>query len=114
MGERADHVGVATPNEFIEQFSSETLTTTYPFAAVDPSGPGALEKLDDAIDRGLRGVKLYPVLWLYDIREERFDPFYRKATNAGLVFLWHMGATPSPAGARSRAASLIAAAGPSG
>lgn len=98
FGLTADHVGVATPNEFIEQFSSETVTTTYPFAALDPSGPGALEKLDDAIGRGLRGVKLYPVLGLYDIREERFDPFYQRAADAGLVFLWHMGATPSPAG----------------
>ncbi len=98
FGLTADHVGMSTPNSFIEEFDKATTTKTFPFAALDPSAGNALELLKDAIDRGLRGVKLYPVLGLYDIRSEEFDPFYEMAEKAGLVFLWHMGASPSPVG----------------
>ncbi|MGJ6981521.1 amidohydrolase family protein [Aestuariimicrobium soli] len=107
FGLTADAVGMSTPNEFIRDFDVATSTKTYPFAALDPSGEGAIEKLRHAIDLGLRGLKLYPVLGLYDIREECFDEFYRIATEAGLVLLWHMGATPSPVGSLALSNPLL-------
>ena len=66
--------------------------------SLDPTDDDVLDQLADGVARGLRGIKLYPVLALFDPRDERFDPFYRAATENGLVLLWHMGATPSPAG----------------
>lgn len=98
FGLRATAVGVATPNEYVERFCAETTTETIGFMALDPTDQDVLEQLADGVARGLRGIKLYPVLARFDPRDERFDPFYRAAAREGLVVLWHMGATPSPAG----------------
>ncbi|PZF81743.1 amidohydrolase family protein [Jiangella anatolica] len=98
FGLRATAAGVATPNEYVEWFCASTSTETIGFMALDPTDPDVLEQLADGVARGLRGIKLYPVLALFDARDSRFDPFYRAAAEAGLVILWHMGATPSPAG----------------
>lgn len=98
FGLRATAAGVATPNEYIEWFCASTSTETIGFMALDPTDDDVLDQLADGVARGLRGIKLYPVLALFDPRDERFDPFYRAAADAGLVILWHMGATPSPVG----------------
>jgi predicted TIM-barrel fold metal-dependent hydrolase len=52
----------------------------------------------DGVGRGLRGIKLYPVLARFDPRDTVYDAFYAEAQRQGLVILWHMGATPSPVG----------------
>ena len=68
------------------------------FMALDPSDADVLDQLADGVARGLRGIKLYPVLAHFDPRDEAHDPFYAAATEAGLIVLWHMGATPEPGG----------------
>lgn len=98
FGLRATAAGVATPNDFVAWFCANTETNTIGFMALDPTDPDVLDQLADGADKGLRGIKLYPVLAHFDPRDTRFDPFYRAATERGLVLLWHMGATPSPAG----------------
>lgn len=98
FGMKATAAGVTSPHDYIADFCRRTRTETVGFMALDPSDDDALEQMRDGIDHGLRGIKLYPILGLYDPREERFDPFYRAASEAGLIVLWHMGATPSPAG----------------
>lgn len=98
FGLRADAAGVDTPNAYIEQFCRDTQTNTVGFMALDPSHEDVLAHLADGVARGLRGIKLYPVLALFDPRDRRYDAFYSAATEAGLVVLWHMGATPSPVG----------------
>jgi predicted TIM-barrel fold metal-dependent hydrolase len=98
FGLRASAVGVATPNEFVERFCAKTRTETIGFMALDPTDDDVLDQLADGVNRGLRGIKLYPVLAGFDPRDPAYDEFYSAAQRHGLVVLWHMGATPSPAG----------------
>lgn len=98
FGLRASRAGVFTPNEYVESFCAETETNTIGFMALDLNDADVLEQLADGVARGLGGVKLYPVLAHFDPRDELHDPFYRAATEAGLIVLWHMGTTPSPEG----------------
>jgi uncharacterized protein len=107
FGLRATAAGVATPNDFVERFCAQTKTDTIGFMSLDPTDPDALEQMADGVARGLRGIKLYPVLALFDPRDVRFDPFYTAAQQYGLVVLWHMGATPSPAGDLSVSNPLV-------
>lgn len=107
FGMRATAAGVITPNEHVEWFCANTQTDTVGFMALDLSDEDVMEQLADGIARGLRGIKLYPVLALFDPEDEKFDPFYRTAAEAGLIILWHMGATPSPAGKLSVSNPLV-------
>ncbi|WP_176611408.1 amidohydrolase family protein [Actinomadura sp. WMMB 499] len=107
FGIRATAAGVLTPNDHTERFVAETAAETIGFMALDPTDPDVLDQLADGVRRGLRGIKLYPVLALFDPTDTAYDPFYRAATEAGLVVLWHMGATPSPAGDLSVSNPLV-------
>ncbi|HEY3629618.1 MAG TPA: amidohydrolase family protein [Jatrophihabitantaceae bacterium] len=107
FGMRATAAGVITPNEYVQQFCAETATNTVGFMALDPSDDDVLDQLRDGVQRGLGGIKLYPVLALFDPTDERYDAFYRAAADAGLIVLWHMGATPSPAGKLSVSNPLV-------
>ncbi len=98
FGLRATAAGVATPNAFVEQFCARTSTETVGFMALDPTDDDVLDQLTDGVNRGLRGIKLYPVLAGFDPRDPAYDGFYAAAAQHGLVVLWHMGATPSPVG----------------
>ncbi|MBE7162102.1 MAG: amidohydrolase [Williamsia herbipolensis] len=98
FGIRATRAGMDTPHEFVADFVRRTRTNCIGFMALDPSDDDVLEQLRHGIELGLRGIKLYPVLAHFDPRDTRHDPFYRAATEAGLIVLWHMGATPSPEG----------------
>jgi predicted TIM-barrel fold metal-dependent hydrolase len=98
FGMRATRAEVITPNEYVEWFCAQTETNTIGFMALDLCDADVMEQLADGIARGLGGVKLYPVLAHFDPRDEKYDPFFRAATEAGLIVLWHMGATPSPEG----------------
>jgi predicted TIM-barrel fold metal-dependent hydrolase len=98
FGLRATRAGVATPNEYVEKFCAETSTNTIGFMALDLADADVMDQLVDGIERGLRGVKLYPVLAHFDPRDAVHDRFYEAAAEAGLILLWHMGTTPSPEG----------------
>jgi predicted TIM-barrel fold metal-dependent hydrolase len=98
FGMRATRAGVITPNEYVEWFCAQTQTPTLGFMALDLTDADVLDQLADGVARGLRGIKLYPVLAHFDPRDEAHDPFFRAATEAGLIVLWHMGTTPSPEG----------------
>jgi predicted TIM-barrel fold metal-dependent hydrolase len=96
FGVRATAAGIATPNEYVQWFCESTETNTVPFMALDPSDEDVFAQLEDGLARGFRGIKCYPTSALFDPADTRFDPFYRRAADAGLVILWHMGATPVP------------------
>ncbi|GAA4249264.1 amidohydrolase family protein [Dactylosporangium darangshiense] len=98
FGMRATRAGVITPNEYVQRFCEQTSTNTVGFMALDLSDPDVMDQLADGIARGLRGVKLYPILAHFDPRDEAHDPFFTAAAEAGLIVLWHMGTTPSPEG----------------
>jgi predicted TIM-barrel fold metal-dependent hydrolase len=98
FGLAASQAGVRTPNAFVADFVAKMATPTIAFAAMDPLDADWREQLDEAIELGFRGVKLYPVLSLFDPLSAEFDDFYRKLEANGMIVLWHMGATPSPIG----------------
>jgi predicted TIM-barrel fold metal-dependent hydrolase len=98
FGLAASHAGVRTPNRFVADFVARMTTPTIAFSSMDPLDPDWGEQLDEAIELGFRGVKLYPVLSLMDPLAPEFDEFYRRLEANGMVALWHMGATPSPIG----------------
>ncbi|MBO9625590.1 MAG: amidohydrolase [Microbacterium sp.] len=107
FGMAASRAGVRTPNAFVADFISRVRTPTIGFAAIDPSDADWREQLDEAIELGLQGVKLYPVLALFDPLSAEFDEFYTRMTANGLVVLWHMGATPSPVGSLAVSQPLV-------
>lgn len=98
FGIRATRAGIDTPSDFIADFVAKTKTNCIGFMALDPSDDDAIEQLRYGVQLGLRGIKLYPILAHFDPRDEKYDAFYRAATEAGLIVLWHMGTTPSPEG----------------
>jgi hypothetical protein len=98
FGLAATAAGIHTPNDYVARFCAEAQTPTIALTALDPTDPDWREQLEEAVGFGFKGVKLYPVLSLFDPMDERFDEFYRWATAHELVLLWHMGATPSPRG----------------
>lgn len=107
FGMRATKAGVQMPNEFVADFCKQTRTPTIGFMSLDLSDPDVLAQLADGVSRGLRGIKLYPVLAGFDPRDQRHDPVYRAAADQGLIVLWHMGATPSPVGDLSLSDPLL-------
>ncbi|WP_029138670.1 amidohydrolase family protein [Nakamurella lactea] len=107
FGVRATVAGIATPNDFVEDFCAQTKTPTVGFMALDLNDEDLFEQLEDGIARGLRGVKLYAVLAMFDARDPKHDKFFRAATDAGLIILWHLGATPVPEGSLALSHPLI-------
>lgn len=98
FGMRATKAGVLTPNAFVAEFCRATTTPTVGFMSLDLSDPDVMDQFEDGWDKGLRGVKLYPVLAHFDPRETIHDRFYAEAARRSAVVLWHMGASPSKAG----------------
>jgi predicted TIM-barrel fold metal-dependent hydrolase len=98
FGLAASQAGVRTPNAYVASFAARATTPVVPFASIDPLDGDWREQLDEAIALGFSGVKLYPVLSLFDPVDPAFDDFYQTVTAHGMVLLWHMGATPSPIG----------------
>jgi predicted TIM-barrel fold metal-dependent hydrolase len=98
FGLAASQAGVHTPNRFVADFVAAMQTPAIAFCALDPMDADWREQLDEAVALGFKGVKLYPVLSLFDPLAPEFDEFYRILERNGMVALWHMGATPSPIG----------------
>lgn len=107
FGLRATAVGVATPNEYVEWFCATAKTKTVGFMSLDLCDDDVLDQLEDGVSRGLQGIKLYPVLARFDARDRKHDAFYAAVRRHGLALLWHMGATPSPAGDLALSQPLI-------
>lgn len=107
FGLAASRAGVHTPNAFVADYCRQLTTPTIAFTALDPLDVDWREQLEEAIALGFKGVKLYPVLSLFDPLAEEFADFYRLCEREGLVLLWHMGATPSPQGRLSLSQPLV-------
>jgi predicted TIM-barrel fold metal-dependent hydrolase len=107
FGLAASRAGVHTPNRFVAEYCAKLTTPTIAFTALDPLDADWQAQLEEAISLGFRGVKLYPVLALFDPLAPEFDAFYRMCIEHGLVILWHMGATPSPQGRLSISQPLV-------
>jgi len=107
FGLAASRAGVHTPNSYVADFCAKVTTPTIAFTAIDPLDANWREQLEEAQSLGFHGVKLYPVLSLFDPLAPEFEDFYRFLLKHRLVVLWHMGATPSPQGRLSLSQPLI-------
>lgn len=98
FGVTAKAADLDTPNDFVEDFCARADVETVPFMALDLSDSGWEKSFDDGVRRGFQGVKLYPTSGLFDPSDTVHDRFYERATDLGLVLIWHQGATPNPQG----------------
>jgi predicted TIM-barrel fold metal-dependent hydrolase len=99
FGITARALGIATPHEYVANLVKRNPKKYIGFMALDPSHPGAIEDMERGkSDFGMKGIKLYPVMSLYNIADERFHPFFQKAVELGLPVLTHMGASPARRG----------------
>ncbi len=95
FGITARALGIATPHEYVARLVARNPRKYIGFMALDPSDPGAIREMEQARSEfGLKGIKLYPVMSLYNPADPQFHPFYRRATELGLPILTHMGTTP--------------------
>lgn len=68
-----------------------------PFASVHPTlDPDPAELLRRYIDRGARGLKLYPSYQFFHPDDERFYPIYRVCEEARIPLLLHVGSSVIP------------------
>lgn len=63
----------------------------YGYSMLNPLAPDALERLDSALGRGLRGICLFPAMHRYSVTDERVRPVIGKAAAAGGVVFVHCG-----------------------
>jgi predicted TIM-barrel fold metal-dependent hydrolase len=99
FGITAQAVGVNTPDEYTAAFVARNPRKYVGFMALDPTATDAIDRMErGALELGLRGIKLYPVLQGFDPSDQARIGFFEQAQRLGLVILWHFGATPSPVG----------------
>jgi predicted TIM-barrel fold metal-dependent hydrolase len=96
FGLTATAAGIRTPHEFVARFCQEVRTPTVGFMALDPTDADVMDQVDEGVELGLQGVKLYPVLAGFSPVEASLSPFFDVLEQRGLVILWHMGGSPSP------------------
>ncbi len=52
--------------------------------ALDPSRPDAIREMERGVHEfGFRGIKLYPIMSVYNPADPAFHPFYRRARGTG-------------------------------
>jgi predicted TIM-barrel fold metal-dependent hydrolase len=98
FGITACGAGVHTPSRAVAQFCARLTTPTVMFMALDPGDARWPDQLEEGLELGMAGVKLYPVMGHFDPSDRRFDPFYGRLVDASLPVLWHIGATPHSPG----------------
>lgn len=99
--------GVFTPSSAVRAFIDQLATPAVGFMALDPATPTWRQDLEDGIEAGMVGVKLYPVLAHFDGRDREHDPFYEALVERRLPVLWHIGATPSSPGRLAHSHPLV-------
>ncbi|HYU58644.1 MAG TPA: amidohydrolase family protein [Actinomycetota bacterium] len=78
------------------------------FGSVDPHRADAADRVVEAADLGLAGLKFHPTMQAFDPADERFYPIWGKAEELGLVALFHTGTcgigagTPGAGGTKIR------------
>lgn len=68
------------------------------FGAVDPHKPDAVSDVEQTADLGLRGLKLHPSAQHFSPADPQFHPIFERASELGLVCLFHTGYTGLGAG----------------
>ena len=88
--ELRDHAAFYTPNEYAFKIA-EQYEEFVPCASIHPYRLDALDRLDEAIDRGARAIKWLPNAMGMDPNSPRCDGFYRRLADAGIPLISHAG-----------------------
>jgi predicted TIM-barrel fold metal-dependent hydrolase len=99
FGITAHALGICTPHEHVAALVRRSPRKFIGFMALDPSQPQAIEEMErGAKEFGLRGIKLYPVMSLYNPADPKLRPFFHRAIQLNLPILTHVGTSPATRG----------------
>jgi predicted TIM-barrel fold metal-dependent hydrolase len=99
FGITAYALGIHTPHEYVAKLVARNPKKYIGFMALDPSHPDAIEEMERASQEfGMKGIKLYPVMSLYNIADPQLRPFFQRAVELNLPVLTHMGTSPATKG----------------
>jgi predicted TIM-barrel fold metal-dependent hydrolase len=62
-----------------------------PFFSVNPLRPGALDLIDEYVEKGCRGAKFLQNYWRIDLNDEQFVPYYEKIRQHKIPLIIHVG-----------------------
>lgn len=62
-----------------------------PFFSVNPRRPGALDLIDEYVEKGCRGAKFLQNYWGVDCNNEQFAPYYEKLRQLDIPLIIHIG-----------------------
>jgi uncharacterized protein len=79
------------PNEYVVRLAREHPDLFIPVISVHPARPDAIQELEKWAAQGVKCVKWLPNAQNIDPAEPRWDPFYRRMAELGMVLLCHTG-----------------------
>ncbi len=79
------------PNAYVLKLAREHPELFVPVVSVHPARPDAIRELEACAAQGARMVKWLPNAQAIDPADPRFDPFYRRMKELGMVLLTHAG-----------------------
>lgn len=99
--ELRNHAAFYTPNDYAFEMA-ERYEEFVPCASIHPYRVDALDRLDEAIDRGARAIKWLPNAMGMDPLSPRCDGFYRRLADAGIPLISHAGVEYAVEGAENQ------------
>jgi predicted TIM-barrel fold metal-dependent hydrolase len=99
FGITAAALGIHTPHKYVAGLVARNPRKYVGFMALDPTCADAIGEMEQgAWEFGLKGIKLYPVMALFNPADPKYHPFFRRAVELGLPVLTHMGTSPATRG----------------
>ena len=108
FGVRGLATGVRSPNEFTAEWVRHDPDKLIGFMAIDPMEDDHMEQIEQGLELGLRGIKIYPMLGRYDPSDPTNFPMFEKAQRLGLPVPFSADTESSKSGKRCRNARLVA------
>lgn len=94
FGLKARRTGYWVPDSYVADFVAQAPEKLVGFAGCDPTEPGYMEALIQAIEElGLAGVKMGPIYAGFDPRDPCCSPVYDYCQRRGLPIIFHTGTT---------------------
>lgn len=91
--------GSHSRNDEIARFARMWPEKVIPFAAVDPTDPGAMQELERCVeDLGMKGIKISPHYQIFDPMDPRACAMYAWAERRGLPIAFHQATSPMRTG----------------
>jgi len=95
-------------NEMLAGLSERYPGVLMGFGSVDPHRDNAVDRVDQAADLGLKGLKFHPTMQTFEPGDGRYYPIWERMEERGLVALFHTGTcgigagTPGAGGTKIR------------